>query len=252
MGGNLSARREAAWPPKTVNGDALGHEGLPVHEYNSAEQYEKEKNIVWKNSWLIMGREADIPKPGDYTVTELSFLSLSILIVRGKDNVLRAFYNACRHCGMSLCSELQGSLKSIGCHFHGWVYDLKGQLVNVPFEDHFVDLPKNDLGLVPIATELWGGFIFVNLAPKPEIPLAEYLAPLPKPLHDYFAREHWQWYYGFKYPLRANWKIIIDVQHEGYHVNFLHAEAIEPGFAASDMPVWAYPDARGYSRSSKS
>lgn len=228
-----------------VSGWPFGKEPLGVECYVSKEFYESEKKNIWRNSWLLAGREQDIMEPGEYFVTNLDFLDLSLVTIRGADKKIRTFHNVCKHRGSSICTRLRGSTKALVCPFHGWVYDLTGRLRDVPFQDRFADIPVGNLNLSEVPTDAWGGFIFFNLNPEPEASLADYMAPLSNSLRDYFANETWHWHYGFKYSLKANWKTIIDVQHEGHHANFLHNQTIGGVFRPTDMPVWAYPNAKG-------
>lgn len=228
-----------------VSGWSLGKEPLGVECYTSEEFYQLEKETIWKHSWLLAGREQDIREPGEYFVTNLDFLDMSLITIRGADRKIRTFHNVCKHRGASICQQSRGSVKALVCPFHGWVYDLTGRLRDVPFRDHFADLPIDTLTLSEVPTDTWGGFIFFNLDPEPEVSLPDYMAPLSSSIRDYFANETWHWYYGFKYPLKTNWKVIIDVQHEGYHANFLHHQTIDGVFRPEDMPVWAFPKAKG-------
>lgn len=223
----------------------LGARPIDVKCYVSREFYEAEKQKIWRDSWLLAGREDLLPEPGDFFVTDLDFLDVSIVTIRGKDGSIRSFHNVCKHRGSTICRQPQGNTKALVCPFHGWVYDFEGRLKDVPFRDHFRDLPIERLSLTEVPTESWGGFIFFNLNPSPAVSLQQYMAPLSRSLRDYFGKERWRWSYGFKYPLKANWKTIIDVQHEGYHANFLHSATIDGVFRAEDMPVWAYPESRG-------
>ena len=226
-------------------GRELGMEKIPVDRYVSDEYYEREKDAIWRNSWLWIGRASDIPNPGDFFKFDLHVLSTSILVVRGKDHKIRAFYNSCKHRGAPVVFDSTGSCKALTCSFHGWVYDLDGKNLHITMEHAFDNLDKSKIALKPIPVDLWGGFIFVNLNPNPEHSLKEWMKPLPDQLDEYFANEKWVWRYGYKEVFRCNWKILIDVQIEGYHVNSLHRSTITGFFSDDDMPTTAYPNSLG-------
>ena len=91
--------------------------------------------------------------------------------MRDKDGEVRAFHNICRHRGNKLVwndyprEETSGTCRQFTCKYHGWRYDLDGELTFVQQEGEFFDLDKADYGLVPVRCEVWEGFIFVNLDP---------------------------------------------------------------------------------------
>ena len=218
---------------------------LTVKEYYSGDFFEKEKKAVWSNSWLLAGRTGDLPNPGDYIVFELEVIKTSILIVRGKDHKLRAFYNACVHQGARLVYDTQGSCSRLRCSFHGWVYNFEGKLAGVPLQELFPGLEVDKLRLKEVTLETWGGFIFIHLADKPEHGLRETLQYMPDALEAYLENEDWQWHAGYKGLYKANWKIFIDNQCEGHHASFLHSRSIGGYFEVDDMPHTIYPDSPG-------
>src|SRR5207237_6370752 len=87
-----------------------------------------------------------------------------MLIVRGKDNLVRAFYNVCRHRGGPLAIEERGNGNILQCKYHGWTYLLDGSLRGTPKFDRTELFDKKDYGLVPIRLETWEGFLFLNLS----------------------------------------------------------------------------------------
>jgi len=220
--------------PKTV--------ALPVEQYFSEEAFEAEKQAVWRQSWLLAGRASDIPNPGDFVVFELEVLETSVLIVRGKDHEVRAFYNACLHQGARLSYECKGSASRLRCSFHGWIYDFEGRLASVPFKELFPGLEIDQMRLRQVHADTWGGFVFVHLAEKPRCSLQEYLQPLPDELARYLEAEDWKWHSGYQGLFKANWKIFVDNQCEGHHANFLHARSIGGYFQVEDIPHTVYPD----------
>jgi phenylpropionate dioxygenase-like ring-hydroxylating dioxygenase large terminal subunit len=223
----------------------LGTDKVRVDQYVSNEFYEREKSAIWKRSWLLIGRANDIPNPGDFFTFDLSVINTSVLVVRGRDQKIRAFHNACRHRGARVRYQDKGSCKALTCTFHGWVYDLNGKLINVPFKDQFPDCGFDNLRLEAITLDLWGGFIFINLDPKPVCGLQEYLEPMPHALRDYFEKEDWRWYFGYKGVFRANWKILVDAQAEGHHGPFLHRRSVPGSFTPEHFPAIAYPNSAG-------
>ena len=221
----------------------LGDGPLSTDPYISSQFFEREKAELFRKNWLLMCREDDLPKSGDFVRIDLKFLQASVILVRGKDKTVRAFHNTCRHRGAALCMDAKGSTKVLTCPFHGWVYGLDGKLLDVALEDHFGSLPPKDkLGLVSINADVWGGFVFINFAGAPKKTLAQAMIGMPQALEDYLGKETWNWSHGFKYEINANWKEVMGVANEGYHVNYLHKRTIEAATAPSDSPVWLLPD----------
>jgi phenylpropionate dioxygenase-like ring-hydroxylating dioxygenase large terminal subunit len=107
------------------------------------------------------------------------------------------------------------------CKFHGWSYNTEGRLVGVPDEENFFALDKAEHGLTLVATDVWEGFIFVNLDPHPQETLQEYLGEVGTDLKGYPFNEL-TICYTYKADERVNWKVLLDAQQEGYHVPFLH------------------------------
>jgi phenylpropionate dioxygenase-like ring-hydroxylating dioxygenase large terminal subunit len=112
-------------------------------------------------------------------------------------------------------------------------------------EEHFVDLDKSCLALKQVACDIWGGWVFINFNPKPRHTLQEWMKPMPEALERYFANEKWYWRAGYKEIFKCNWKILVDNQIEGYHVNSLHRPTITGVFSAPDMQTLAFPNSLG-------
>lgn len=199
----------------------LGSGPLEVSDYYTPQWYALEKERVFKRCWLRVGLEYEIPRIGDYFVKELTVCDTSIVVVRGEDLRIRAFHNMCSHRNNRVAYAASGNVRAFTCRFHSWSYGLDGCLVNVPEEQHFLGLCKEDNGLAEVGCETWEGFIFVNLGPPPR-----------SSLRDYLGEDIWNGYEGF-FPsykpiatfgteVRANWKIVLDAFVETYHFSTVH------------------------------
>lgn len=158
---------------------------MPIEPCISGEYFEREREHIFHRVWLNIGREEEILKAGDYFVKDLAVSHASVIVVRGKGGVIHGFHNVCQHRGNRVIACRAGSTKGFTCGFHGWTYDLEGQLIHVPDDDQFYNLKKTDHGLVPVATSTWEGFIFVNLDPAPAETLQEHMAKLGQQLQGY-------------------------------------------------------------------
>src|SRR5690348_5260708 len=130
---------ETTW---TAQYPELGTGPVPVEPCISPDYFELERERVFRRAWLNVCREEEIPNPGDFLVKDIAVVNASILLVRGKDGLIRAFHNVCRHRGNKLAwaGDRQGSsCKAFQCRFHGWTYQLDGRLASVPDENKFFD-----------------------------------------------------------------------------------------------------------------
>ena len=204
----------------------LGTAPVPIEPCISERYFELERDRVFRRTWLSVGRVEEIPNPGDYFVRDLAVCRTSILVVRGKDGRIRSFHNMCSHRGNKLVWEPRGACSGFSCKFHGWSYDLRGQLKGVPDERSFFDLDKSALGLTDIVTDTWEGFVFVHLDPDPKETLKEYLAEIGDRLVG-FPFGELSACYGYTLHLRCNWKVALDAFTEAYHVPTIHPWTID-------------------------
>jgi len=232
-----------AIPP--LGSHELGTEAIPSDHYSSDEFFELEKKHIFKKTWLMAGRESDLVKHGDYFTFYIDALEVSIIITKDKNNKINAFYNACTHRGAYVATESCGHAKFMTCDFHGWVFDSEGTLADVPSEELFGELDKSKLGLKPVTVDVWGGFVFINLDPKPEVSLEDYLAPLNKSFDKYLGNKDWSWSYGWRAEFNANWKLLVDAQIEGYHVDQTHRNTIAGAIPGTNAPAEVFPDSIG-------
>ena len=219
------AKNNKKW---TLEYPELGTGPIPTEPYISKECFELEREKILKRVWLNVGRVEEIPENGDFLVREIAVGNASILIVRGKDGVIRGFHNVCKHRANKLVWEDHGSCGGFSCKYHGWTYSSDGQLIGVPEEDMFFDFEKSTITLAPVATDIWEGFIFVNLDPEPKETLREHLGELADRMQGYpFAKM--PLCYSYRAELKCNWKVVVDSQQEGYHAKTLHRRSL-PGF----------------------
>src|SRR5262249_38727 len=120
-----------------------------------------ESRGVFGGSWQMVGRADQAAEPGQYFTDELA--GEPIVVVRGADGVLRAFFNVCRHHAAAVMTEPQGRANSLRCPYHGWTYALDGQLKGTPDFAGVCDFDRARSGLIPMAVAVWESFVFVRL-----------------------------------------------------------------------------------------
>src|SRR2546426_10306297 len=140
------------------------------------EIYGEEMERIFCRRWLCAGRAAELADPGDFVVRTVA--GESLIVVRGQDGAVRAFYNVCRHRGTRLCEEARGRFsETIQCPYHAWTYTLDGTLIGAPHMGDVQGFDKRDYPLHAVAVATWEGFLFLNLAREPE-PFERAFAPV--------------------------------------------------------------------------
>jgi glycine betaine catabolism A len=202
----------------------LGTAPVGIEPYISADYFELERERVFRRSWLYVAREEELADTGDYLVRDLAVAKASLLLVRGGDGQIRAFHNICRHRGNKLVRAHNGGARYFTCGFHGWVYDLGGNLVKIVDEPQFYGINKAEISLVQVHAQSWQGFIFVNLAPRPAETLHQWVGEIADQYDHYF--DHKTLLSDYRAVVACNWKVALDSFDETYHVPTLHRHSI--------------------------
>ena len=134
---------------------------LPRARYVNPEFFRAEIDSVFRKSWLLLAHACEFEKIGSYKLFDMPSLG-PIVIVRGKDEKLRAFLNSCPHRGATVLSDSEGCGNVMICQYHGWTYNLEGNLIGVTNAEAFPDIDKKQYRLPAIRCEQWGGFVYVN------------------------------------------------------------------------------------------
>lgn len=140
---------------------------LPARRFVDRAFYEAERAEIFGRAWLLAGRVDEIARPGLYMTWEKTRVPL--LLVHAVDDVIRCFYNSCRHRGAPVVRIPRGRNRALRCQYHSWTYDTSGKLVSVPDERDFVDLRREERALVPVACEVRNSAIFVNEGPEADL-----------------------------------------------------------------------------------
>jgi glycine betaine catabolism A len=193
---------------------------LPRRAYHDAAILEWEREHILRRDWVIVGRVDEAAAPGTYFLTELD--GEPLLVVRGRDTTLRAFYNVCRHRGTAVVEETCGTAVRFQCPYHAWIYDLEGKLIRAKHTDDLDDFSFEGYGLVPVRCETWQGFVFLNLDPD-AAPLREQLGDLDEHLARFDFRDL-RSARTITYDVAANWKFIAENYSECYHCPPLHPQ----------------------------
>jgi choline monooxygenase len=193
---------------------------IPAPWYRDPRIEELERSSVFSATWQVVGRLDQVCEKGQFFTADVA--GEPIVVVRGDDSQLRAFYNVCRHHAAAVVPEAAGCAKQFRCPYHGWTYGIDGTLKGMVEFDGVCNFDRADNGLEPIRVDVWENFVFVNLDGS-AVPLHTFLGAVPdivapleltKKLH-YFDRRI--------YPLNCNWKVYVDNYLDGgYHVPHAH------------------------------
>jgi Rieske 2Fe-2S family protein len=207
---------------------------LAARFYASESVFALERERLFHAQWFCVGRAEQVPARGDCLHVHVA--GESVLVIRGKDDALRAFYNVCRHRGSRLVrtpplpdpqqpAAVTSTSMSAGvvCPYHSWTYNLDGGLRAAPYVQFEANCPKENFSLVPVHLDSWGGFIFLNLSTTPAQSLREQLAVPERKLARYPLADLRR---GAQivYDVRANWKVIMENYNECYHCGPVHPE----------------------------
>ena len=202
-----------------LSNDRKGHT-LPRGLYVSDEAFAFDTQVMLKSVWLYACTVAHVKNAGDYFVFELA--GNSIIILRGRDNEVRAFWNSCRHRGAKICLEQSGRAPRLMCPYHQWTYGLDGKLLAA--RSMAEDFDKADHGLNPVALENVGGLIFICLSDNPP-PIDRVKADIADQIAVYDL-EKLKVAVQDDYIEDANWKLVMENNRECYHCDVGHPELI--------------------------
>ncbi|MGH9736116.1 MAG: aromatic ring-hydroxylating oxygenase subunit alpha [Candidatus Acidiferrales bacterium] len=192
---------------------------IPSPWYTDARIADLEKENVFARAWQAVARTDQLESPGAYVTAVVA--GEPIVIVRGTDAKLRAFYNVCRHHAMIVMNEPCGRAQHLRCPYHGWTYSLEGELRGVTDFDGVCHFDRAQNGLVPLRVDTWENFIFVNLDPQ-AAPLRDFLGPLVG-LAQPLGFSQLKFVERRAYTLQCNWKVYVDnFLDGGYHVPHMH------------------------------
>lgn len=204
---------------------------LPARYYFDETVFEQEQTSIFSKTWQYAGHQCAVASPGQYITFEIA--GQSLVTVHGRDGIIRTFYNVCKH-RAHLLAEGCGAIRSFVCPYHAWTYELNGELRSGPNLLSFPMLDRSRFNLTEVRTEVFHGFIFVNLDPDAAtmdewypgareyvgeyLPQVSNLAPLQM----------------FEVPQKCNWKVALDNYSECYHCPVSHPSYIKTGMLKTE------------------
>ena len=228
----MTARRE--WPADTTG-------RVPFWVYSDPEIYRQELDRIWYGPhWLYCGLEAEIPAVGDFKTTILG--ERPVIVMRSAEDEISVLENRCAHRGVKLCQVRSGHAKDLLCPYHQWAYDLKGNLLGVPFRRGVrrqggmpADFDPAHHGLRRLRVEVVNGLVWATFSPE------------TPPFRDYLGEKFWKHYtrvydgrklevLGYnRQHIPANWKLMQENVKDPYHAGLLHVFFVTFGLFRADQ-----------------
>ena len=135
---------------------------FPQDWWTSESQYALETRAILSKTWLHLTHSGSLLAPGSYKTFQLA--QYNILLIRGKDGVLRAFHNICRHRAYTVATKSSGCAQVLMCKYHGWTYNTQGKLIRAPKFEDVAGFDRNANSLFEVRTFVdSSGFVYINL-----------------------------------------------------------------------------------------
>ena len=214
----------------------------PASSFTDPAQFQREVDQFFRHGAHVIGWTGELPGPHTYITREIA--GLPVLVTRDADGTLRAFRNVCTHRGAQVADGC-GEARRFTCPYHAWSFDGAGNLVGQPQEWAFADIERSTLGLRPLPCASVAGLLVVGLSDDVDpvaafADIAPQLAGYSYDTHEVVTTQSWT--------LAANWKIVVDVNLEAYHVPYLHRDTLQSFVVNHSMfetfgrhARWAFP-----------
>jgi phenylpropionate dioxygenase-like ring-hydroxylating dioxygenase large terminal subunit len=216
---------------------------VPASDYTDLQNHAAEIDKLFHQWPVLAGLSGAADGPGGWFTVDLG--GVGVIVVRGEDNELRAFRNACPHRGMQLLQGFGTGLKRINCPFHAWSFDHLGTNRAIPARDAFDSYEPGELDLCEVNVAESHGLIYVSLATNltPEL-MNDTLGGIHREL-DFVDVSGQVLIDRQERTLKMNWKLGVDSYMEGDHLHFLHRASLRPFFFNDASPFDAFgPNSR--------
>ena len=191
---------------------------LEARHYLGAAMLEADRRTVFAHSWQLVAHREQLLEPGDHVVEVVA--GTPVLVLRGRDGVLRAFPNVCRHRAGPLAHGSGKGMHSLRCKYHGWLYDQEGRLIGAPEMQDAAEFVTSDIRLPPLRVREWQGLVFIALADDVADfdavygGISERIAPVDLATMRFTRRD--------VFDVACNWRVYVDNFLEGYHLPLVH------------------------------
>jgi choline monooxygenase len=199
---------------------------VPSRYYMDPAIYEAEKEAVFYRNWWLVGHVSRFAQTGSYVRVDVQ--DQGVLVIKGRDGEIRAFYNVCQHRGHEMVRDDAGRLRNLMvCPYHAWSYDFEGSLVRARNTENLPDFDKCNFGLKPVSVEILADFVYVNLDPEAES-LGAQTEGMEQEMRHYMPKLGELEHAGrVTYEVNCNWKVLIDNFLECYHCHTAHPALVD-------------------------
>ena len=224
---------------------------VPFWVYTDPDIYRLEQERIFAGkSWNYVALEVEIPGPGDF---KRSFVGdRPVVVVRDDEGGVNVVVNRCAHRGVQFCKNQRGNAKEFTCPYHQWVYDLKGNLIGVPFRRGLKgqggmpdDFDLADHGLQTLCVSVRGGVVFASFDRSVES-FEDYLGPSMLAYFDRLFDGRALRLLGYqRQRIPSNWKLMFENLKDPYHASLMHVFLVTFGLFRADNPAKVQMDAHG-------
>ena len=211
---------------------------IPARLYNDPVYLELELERIFGKTWQLVGRTDQVRETGQFFTTDIG--DEAIVVLRDGDT-LRGYHNVCLHRAGPVAYGC-GKRQTMQCKYHGWTYNLRGELLRAPEMEGTANFRADEMRLLPVQVASWGPLVFANLDLKAP-PVEHFLEDIPQKVARLHP-ERMQYVMSKEWTIDCNWKVYIDNYLEGYHVPVVH-----PGlYKELDYDGYSVEPHRYYSR----
>lgn len=197
------------------NWDGDAGYSLPARFFYDEDVFQREKTGIFFKSWHLVGHVNELREPGSFMTHEI--FEQSIIVIAGRDAVIRAFHNVCQHRGNRLVESRRGKAALLTCGYHAWTYALDGCLRGAPNTSGVAGFDKGAHGLKPVQVAVHASFVYVNLDPDAK-PIDEMAPTAEEEIRRHIPDlDRLELLSEVDVPVAANWKVIQENSIEGYH-----------------------------------
>lgn len=192
---------------------------LPSRYYTAPELFELEKTKIFYRFWQYVGHISIVKQPGDYFTCTIA--DQNLIVIRGQDDVVRAFYNVCPHRANELLVG-DGNTRAIVCLYHAWTFGADGQVWTVPNSENVPQFDPSRYCLKSVKLEIFYGFIFVNLDANATSLKSQTGSLESEAIQAFENSEEFTLVHSTSVKLKANWKVVVENYSECYHCPVVH------------------------------